>query len=255
MSVRRCKKGVLALGLLLLAASPAWCSPFVNPPESSGKPWATPFPYQRNVLWDFAVNPVGGPLPGGTPGAHYEGWADPILRVSDVVSLQGAMAWYETLPGSGDSTFSGVLAIDNRQGDSTLTGSATFHLDNFIRQNPLKHIWTESVGGLNLASAILKLVVPDGFTQTSEGPFNIATVNTDPVLVLANHWFEIRPNPSWENLLFEVSVGPGGFFALDSFHVATECIPEPSTVLLSGFGLVLLAGAGWWRRGRAQHGS
>ena len=88
--------------------------PFVNPPETNAPKWCTPFPYQRNIDWDFSTNPQGGPSPTGAPGAHYEGWLDPDLWGSDFVRFSGDIAWYDTLS---EITPTGLIGIDNRGGD------------------------------------------------------------------------------------------------------------------------------------------
>jgi hypothetical protein len=220
---------VLALvALSLVLGVPALGSPFVNPPEQSGYPWSTPFPYQRNILWDFTVNPVGGPTPNGTPGAHYEGYLDPLLRRSDFVQFSGGFTWFNTLAISGVDVI-GAIGIDNRQGTGDLSGTATFHLDN--KNDPLfKHVWIEWVGSqtANVANPVT-LVAPPGYTSSG-----LTLVKTEPVgsQFRQNLWGQIIPNPLWEEIVFNITVPVGTYWYLDAFHVATECVPEPGTIML-----------------------
>ncbi|MBC7354390.1 MAG: PEP-CTERM sorting domain-containing protein, partial [Thermogutta sp.] len=54
--------------------------------------------------------------------------------------------------------------------------------------------------------------------------------------------FQLEPNPLWEEITLMLPFVPvGQYFLIDRFHVATECIPEPSTVslaVLGAFGLI-----------------
>jgi hypothetical protein len=60
---------------------------------------------------------------------------------------------------------------------------------------------------------------------------------TPPANSAADFGIQIWPNPSWEEVHFTV-LGIGA--RLDYIHVDTICIPEPATLLLLGFGAVML---------------
>jgi hypothetical protein len=56
----------------------------------------------------------------------------------------GDVAWYASAPGQGTENYNGVIGIDNRNGTQVLTGTATFHIDNWDRDDPwVKHYWEE----------------------------------------------------------------------------------------------------------------
>ena len=70
----------IALIGYVLTFGVAQASPFFKPPEDyfPGGVWQTPFPYQRNIFWDFLTDPT-------TTAPHYEGTDDPVLYPSDWV--------------------------------------------------------------------------------------------------------------------------------------------------------------------------
>jgi hypothetical protein len=57
-----------------------------------------------------------------------------------------------------------------------------------------------------------------------------------------NDWWRVEPNPPWEKIELNFTAPAGAVVYVDSFHVATECIPEPSTILLLGCGALGLFG-------------
>lgn len=242
-------KVLLALVVVAATAVPASSNPFVKPPEIYAPAWESSFPYQRNVDWDFATNPVGGPSPGGTPGAHYEGWADEVLRVSDFVAVTGDMGWAATVPSDGVNPYLGVMAIDNRNGVTAQMGTIVFHLDNFVSANPRKHVWIEAFAFWTDAVASVTIQAPNKFSIPGAA-FLFDPWSADPALDIFDYWYSIQPNPPWEEIVVDVVVQPGGYFVLDRLHVATECVPEPSSLVLGAIGLVSMAGVGWRKRRR-----
>ena len=56
---------------------------------------------------------------------------------------------------------------------------------------------------------------------------------------LWNTWWEIRPNPFYEDmtLILTTPETEPATIMIESWHVATECIPEPGTLALLGVGL------------------
>ncbi len=203
--------------------------------------WYTPFPYQRNINVGFAVNPVASPG-SGIPGAVYEGWLDPSLKVSDFVSFTGSVNWYGTVPGISQT---GLIGIDNRSGSGVLTGTATFHIDNTPALNQFKDVWVEALAltGYQGANAWLSVLDPQG---------NPATFLGGPGAVPYNDWwlsdyeFRITPNPLYETVMWEFEVPAGTYMFLDEAHIATECVPEPGTFSLLALGVLAVL----WRRVR-----
>ncbi len=255
---------LLACGLavVLVSISLVLASPFDWAPEdeaaSYGLDWRTQFPYQRNIDWDFAVDPSGGPDPNGTPGAHYEGYDDDVLKVSDFVLLEGGVQWYSEVDVSAPpynlGIYSGVIGIDNRTGTSDLPGSMTFHLDNHTG-NDIKNLWIEwdfiasstSSADVDIDTSVNPEPPAVVIDDASIDPPRL--VSASPPLYRQNAWSHIEPNPAWEEIQVDLVVAPGHFVLLDRIHVATECIsavPEPSTLAL--LGLVSIAFLA--RRGR-----
>jgi len=224
---------LFSMGLVTSTGKLAIANPFINPPEINAPDWQTVFPYQRNIYWDFQVNPEGGP-PGPLPGAHYEGWLDQHLWSSDYVDLSGDVVW------DGYN----AIGIGGAGGGS---GEAIFHLDNLINTNPVKHVYLEATV-INSDPDYPEsfwgppyLRLPEGYTQHPDywGYFWTEQENDTWLLDM---WFEITPNPSWEDVVLPFDVPNGKYVWIDDLHIATECVPEPFTMLLLGSGLIGLIG-------------
>jgi hypothetical protein len=238
MIMKNAMKTVVLASLFALMITLAQADPFIRPPETFAPVWYTTFPYQRNIDMGFGINPVSSPG-SGIPGAVYEGTLDPALKVSDFVQLTGSVSWYGSL---GGFTQTGLIGIDNRQGSSTLTGAAVFHIDNTPDVNRFKDVWGEALALSSGAGSITEQVFdPNGnLGRLLGGPANIV-LNDE---VLSDIEWQITPNPTYETIVETFSVPAGGYELFDQFHVATECVPEPATfTLLALGGLALL-----WRR-------
>ena len=232
--------GMLIVGLCQVAlAVPA--TPFDKQPEVVWTPiWQTSAPYQRDIYWDFASDPQGGPSPSGTPGTVYSGTHDTFLRESDFVTFSGAMTWFDDTGISGGPT--GLIGVDNRGGSGILTGSVTFHLDNLDNSNPVKHVWLEMEWGGDLTPFYSITTDADPLGSVVEDDFLPASLGwTSPLLgQIDNKGFTMMPNPEWEELTISFIADPNELLIIDSLHIATECIPEPATLALLGVGGVLL---------------
>ena len=209
---------------------------FNKPPELYASVWQTAPPYQRNINMGFTVNPVG-PAGSGIPGAYYSGTLDPSLRVSDYVQFTGPVGWYSTLPGYGGT---GVIALDNRSGSGWANGTAAFHIDNTLVNQPQKHVWLEYdcyvPPGTNF------LIVSVVGSTGGQWPRLGNPIYTD----LGNgfaRWdveYGTSPNPAWETITFSFWTEPGQIVGLDNLHIATECVPEPSVFALLALGTAAL---------------
>jgi hypothetical protein len=112
----------------------------------------------------------------------------------------------------------------------------------------VKNIWSELIWAQTGTNSILQIGAnyPEGYH------LNGATVAHGPVQLpdnwlAADGWAQIAPNPAWEEAILSIRVAPHEVVMIDSWHTATECVPEPATCALVGLGLVGLAA---WRRRR-----
>jgi len=211
---------LLTATVVLAVSSSVWSSPFVYPPETNPEiTWQTPFPYQRNIMMDFNADPVGpvGPI----PGADYEGYDDPILWDSDFVTLTGDVRWDPAKGGIG--IFGGG------------SGTITFHFDNWERDWPIKHFYEELIFKVEIVTGSIyqDFVTPDGLNMYTDSWDKVDNLGSGSYRL--SIWAEFRPNPLWEEKVYTLS-SPNGNIYLDQLHVATECIPEPATMLLLGLG-------------------
>lgn len=221
------------VALFALAIAPAaWGAPFDAPPESNPNiTWQTSFPYQRNILLDFNVDPRG-PAGSGIPGADYEGYDDPVLWDSDYVEFTGDVTWNAAL---------GAVGIFDATAASS--GTIVVHIDNWVRDWPVKHLYDEFVFKFEGAAGSIyqqSLGLPAGY---AEGEYwgDASFPFTAGVDEWVHYWTEIERNPPWENKIISMSIGAGGSVYVKSLHVATECVPEPTSLaLLAVGGLVLV---------------
>lgn len=224
------KRLILVLGVLMAVmtlSTAVQAVPFVNPPETNAPVWGTSYPYQRNIYWDFATQPI-------TP--IYSGYDDPCLTYCDTFEMMGDVMWYDTLPGISRT---GFLGIDNRLGDTMKTGQIVFHINNHERDYDIKHLWKEiefyEHDLIQPISSIQESMVLDAGYSVIDSQEVIIKMLADN-FKRYNVWYEIAPNPYWEEVVFTFFVEPGTYAVIDTLHIATECvpIPEPMTMILLG---------------------
>jgi hypothetical protein len=234
-----------AVALVLGLAPAVRADPFVKPPETSSLippgGWASAFPYPRNVAIDFATDPAGWPAdPGGTgkdlqPGVNYhlQGWDDAALYASDWFDWSGDLFWFDQDP-TGTSGRQGLFGVYDQENP---TQEFTWHLDNSVRPDPMKHIWLEAEYYSNKYAEWY--IVPSAPGAVFHDFKWEAVALTDNWIRL-NIWIEFLPNPPSENLTFRFygNESISGTVLFDFVHVATECTPEPATLAFVSLGAV-----------------
>ena len=70
------------------------------------------------------------------------------------------------------------------------------------------------------------------------GNFDVEAVNATTLYGGAyaryGMYYHIVPNPAWEEFELTFTVPAGEIMVVDRLHVATECIPEPTSLSLLG---------------------
>ncbi|MFO7901366.1 MAG: PEP-CTERM sorting domain-containing protein [Planctomycetota bacterium] len=255
----------VVLAVVLFSVSIGQAEEFNNPPEEAAVipegGWVTQFPYQRNVMIDFATNPTGWPADETdetnesrkdlVPGENYhmQGTDDELLYESDWIEWRGPVEWVDTsdtLPGDRQ----GMIGIVGQENGTEI--GLTLHLDNRDRDWPRKHIWVEMELLMDPASVTAVTDVTASGDSQPVADADLAAELSDG-WGRQNYWVAVEPNPVWEalNIDFEVTDDEAGNIPgtvlIDYVHVATECVPEPGTFCLFGLGS-LLGLVVWWRR-------
>lgn len=242
---------LLACGLMtvLVLSTAVLSSQFDWAPEDHGAAhrldWGTVYPYQRNIDWDFAVDPTGAPSPSGAPGADYDGQDDDALKAGDFVELSGDVQWFDGIDLDGYGDYLGLIGVYNDTA-SDLSGSVKFHIANHAGDD-YKNLWIEwdfiVSSGDPSDIYVDTTVLPEEFVTDNGTIDNQRQINPPiPVFIRQNAWSHSEYGPAWEEITADMVVAPGHFFLLDRVHVATESlslVPEPSTLVL--LGLVFIA--------------
>jgi len=240
---------LVTIACLALSVSTAAASPFNNPPETNDMipdgGWVGTFPYQRNVLIDFATNPATWPDDANDPtrrelipetNYHLEGDDDGDLYPSDWFDWSGQLGWYDDDPTQ--SGRQGLIGFINQEA-SVFT--ITLHLDNWPEIEPFKYVYLEM--------DIYRDGMGDwiGWTEAPSPSVVGSELGTETDLgggwSRFNVWVPIELNPPWEEITINVhsSEFATGSVLIDYIHVATECVPEPLTASMLLLGGTLLA--------------
>jgi hypothetical protein len=226
---------LLAICLIPLCVS---AMEFDNPPKSIWPEWHTSFPYQRNIYVDFNTDPAGGPYSTGIPGADYEGWADPDLWDTDFISYTGDVIYDKLNERMGAEAIGGAAS-----------GSGIIHIDNLDNLDNYKNFWIEVHLDVSNPAELQswlswQFIFDDGAEYIldwapDEEHMAIYDWNAPYGIVT---WGTIYPNPLWEEIQFTFNIPENGWAWIYDVHIATECVPIPSTVWIFGAGLIGLVG-------------
>jgi len=162
----------------------------------------------------------------------------------DNITMLGAAGWYNTGPGW--QGHQGLVGIDNSNGSQDLSGCIQFHINNFMDQNPEKWVWDEIYYYTSANASILHALYacpppPDGVMVTQDNKVNVYSIGGGDPGMHENLDGRIKPNPFCEEIIIDFFVPAGEEAYIDSFEVATMCIPEPATMaILTLGGLALL---------------
>ena len=213
-----------AMLLIALASAASATVGYVNPPQ---------FTPQRTLFWDFSQSDWTTPATMVGPTWDQGDWT------CDDISHSSTLQWYEGP--NGWTGHQGLIGCDNTNGTGTVNGSLAIHINNFPPQNPLKLVWYEVVvkqWGEGLYSEA-SFGLPQGYTADK---VILNSTELPEGGMVANDGWEIRPNPTWETFTWNFSVPAGGGVLVDRFYISTACVPEPSSLMALGAGLMGLGG-------------
>ena len=232
--------------VLAAVATDAWA--FRNDPGWFSDPGWPGGSGRRHVEFEF-TNDVGNPNTHIGPGWDSSGGPDGDWTCDDVTWTQGVVQWYNAPPGW--AGHQGVWGIDNTQGSGLLTGSMTFHINNFPDLNPEKWVWDELDYYASPGATISHLLAADPQQVGGVTPWVVSQqiLNVNPLEVPPGFYENldgvIKPNPYAENIIIDFFVPAGGEAYIDSLEFATWCNPEPGTM-----GLMAVGALGILRRRR-----
>ena len=133
-------KRVIALVVIVLMVMEVVAYGFVTQPPFASNPAFGPGGTGRHVDFDLS-SPTGEPVTLLGPAWDTDGVGGD-WTCDDVIML-GAVGWLPAGPGWAGHT--GLIGIDNSTGVTDLSGSLTFHVNNFPEPNWHKLVWDEVV--------------------------------------------------------------------------------------------------------------
>jgi len=182
-------------------------------------PWLRAHPHAITAEWEFLTpaNPLGPDGPGPLTNVGTKGTGTVVSSAS--ISGLAGLGW-----GIGDGD-GGWFFPDG--------GSIRFTLDNVVDTEPVKHLWLQVTHTPGLGLAVDPLA-GFNFGATGSLPGTVSMIPHGPTSTI--FYWDMFPNPAWEEFRLLI-FGQG---EIDQVVVDSISIPEPSSLVLSGFGLLAL---------------
>jgi hypothetical protein len=205
------------LALLLLSALCLTLAPVIaSADDFAPPPWDRGHPHAITAEWEF-LTPANPLVPDGFTNVFAKGGGSVVTTAT--IAGPGGLGW-----GIGDG-----------DGGWFFPGGGDIHflVDNVIDTEPVKHIWLQvtHTPGLGLAVDPLAGVnVP----ATGSHPTPVSMIPHGPTSTI--FFWDMFPNPPFEEFRLLV-FGPG---EIDQVFLDTISIPEPSSFVLCGIGLLVV---------------
>jgi hypothetical protein len=211
---------------LALATSITVADDFAPPP------WSRLHPHAVTAEWEFSA-PANPTAPDGPLTNVFFKGSGTVPTSAAITGSPAGLGWG---PGDGDG---GWFFPEG--------GDIHFTVDNVIDNEPVKHIWLQvtHTPGLGLAVDPLAGI---NFAATGSLPSPVMTIPHGPTSTI--FFWDMFPNPPWEEFRLLV-FGTG---EIDQVVVDTISIPEPSSVVLCGIGLLTIGAVVHRRRRQATSG-
>ena len=129
-------------------------------------------------------------------------------------------------------------------GNTTLTGTAIFHIDNVDDTLPLKDVWIEALSTSTGGSFSTQVFGPNNNLGMDLGcldsPLQRVVGGVYNGDMITDVEWQITPNPLYETVDITFSAPAGDTVFINNLHIATECVPEPATFSLLALGALAL---------------
>jgi hypothetical protein len=220
-----------SLAIVLLSALGLTLAPKITAADDfAPPPWSRLHPNAVTAEWEFSA--PANPTPPDGPLTNVLVKGSGTVPTSATITGGPAGLGWGVGDGDGGWFFPGA-------------GDIRFTVDNVIDNEPVKHIWLQVTHTPGLGLAVDPLA-GFNFGATGSLPGPVSTISHGPTSTI--FFWDMFPNPPWED--FQLLVfGPG---EIDQIVVDTISIPEPSSVVLCGIGLLTVGLVAQRRRRRGE---